>query len=410
MSENTVDEVVSTRNSNGASVARPTMNETVEASTGTTTVQSNAQEDSVREGGGRARVFKESTQKLMEALDHEQGDAVPGEEDEPAETGDPAPEGEEAAVEKDEQEEGDDLRAAAGRLEETNRALVAELEAARKTPLRDRTEREVALVDAERAYVDEGSVPALRKFLATVIGHAPDSKEVDAELSGLYADLTARELNVPLDQSQKALREAAQARLALARDKRERAESEKKAASANSGGAQQIEQASKYIDNLLVAKGSNTQSLADEFPMLMTLSEHFDGVKPGELLARAIQREFQVGTLDPKTNEYDAVRKVARQIEAHYKKGSEKISTALKPKTDTTNSGNPKKPAVANATSQEQRQKPGARTITNATASVAPGTKPKAKQEATTTTEKTRKDFKTDAAWRQHVLHKHFPG
>ena len=67
------------------------------------------------------------------------------------------------------------------------------------------------------------------------------------------------------------------------------------------------------------------------------------------------------------------------------------------------------KPKVAVEARTEQRRSTGAPTITTATASRAPSTPPKVgKQKAQTATEKTRKDFGNDAAWRKHLLDKHF--
>lgn len=426
----TQDEVVSFRTiGNQGNAPRPTQSETVDSATGRVTIDRGPSvvDETTREGGGKGRVLKESTLKLMEKLEksepasHEQGDAdddAPEAQDDPDDAdAEVAADGESAEDgDADETEEGDEdkapsevdeARASASRLEEHNRALLAELEQAKNTPARERTGHEQTLVDAYAAYVDEGSVPALRKFIGAVIGAAPDSKDVDAELTGLYADLTARELNVPLDHSHQAMREASRARLALARDKRERAESEKKPTPANTGEAAQIETASRYIDNLLVTKGQSGTSIRDEFPMLMSLAEDFDGFKPAELLARAIKREYTVGTLDPRLSEQDAIRAVARKIEQHYEAVHAKVVAAKPSKKNTTNSGDPKKPAAADKASQDKRQNHGARTITNATASVAPGTKPKMKQKAATT-EKARKDFPSDKAWREHLLSKHF--
>jgi hypothetical protein len=423
----TVDEVVSSRMPRGPS-SFPTVSETVDPSTGAVTQnRPGVEQETTREGGKTARVFKDSTLKLMEKLDkpaaHEVGDpddeageaaAVPAEAEDPDDAGLVEPGAEAAGEAGEEVVEGEPaevetLRADHARLTESNARLVAELDAAKKVPARQRTEREQALVDAEAAYTDQNSVVALRKFIGTVIGAAPDSKEVDEELTGLYADLTARELNVPLSEAQKASRDASRARLALARDKRERVESEKtKAAPTDSGEAQQIEQASRFIDNVLVTKGQNDASLAEEFPKLMTFAEDFDGFKPSELIARAVKHELQIGTMDPTLQPADMIRIVGRKIEQHYNTVVEKITKATQPKTDTTK-GASATPAAAKTASQAPRQNPGARTITNATASKAPGTAPKAKPKAAPTAEKKRSDFKTDKEWKNHLLSKHFP-
>lgn len=432
----TEDEVVSSRTAAVGPVARPTIHETIDSGGTTKTAKvAGVEEDETREGGGTGRKFKESTIKLLDALEAKpEGDtddeadpddagteadgstdaaADPDDTDDADATGDGDTEGEsgEAGEGKEAPPAVNEWEARATRTEAANVRLTAELEAARKTPKSDRTPHETELVDAYDSYVNEGSVPALRKFLGAVIGAAPDSKDVSAELAGLYADLTAQELGVPLEQSTQALREAARARLALARDKRERkTESDKKAEPVNVDEAQQIANAVPYVDNLLVTKGQSGTSIADEFPLLMSLAEHFDGMKPAEVIARAVKREITTGALDPNVTEGVAVRTVARKIEAYYDGLATKIekARASKQKPDTTKTGEKKPSPAATVKSQEQRQSTGARTITNATASVAPATPPP-KKKAVATTEKTRRDFKNDREWREHLLTKHIP-
>ncbi len=428
MSVENFEDDVSPRGAAGP-LGRKTVNESFDPETGATKVVrgKSVEEDSVREGGSKGRTLKESTLKLMAALDKPANDEGDADEDgidaldeaaavegepadaeaaEPSEEGDAGEEGE-GEAKSEATSDADEARATNARLSASNARLVAELEAARQSP-KERAAHETMLAEAYAAYVDEGSVPAFRKFIGAIVGAAPDSKEVDAELAGVYADLTARELGVPLDETQQAKRGEARARLELARDKREKkAESDKSAA--NPGEAQQIEQATKYVDNLLGLKSQSGTSIADEFPMLMTLAQDYDGFPPAEVLARAIKHEFKTGELDPQTNEMEAVRQIARKIEKHYDDVSSKIEKARAAKIkSTTQSGVPKKPAAVSE-SQEQRQKQGARTITNATASVAPGTKPKMKTQKAVVVEKARSDFKTDRAWRDHLLKAHFP-
>ena len=432
----TVDEVVSARPATrvgGGLAARPVHDENITASTGDVKVnRSGIEDESHTHSTRRERVLKESTAKLLEKFEqeaqeedadaglapHEEGDA---DEDEPAEEAadaqaddsdaDPAADDAEPAEEAEEEKApADDVVA---RLEARNRELLSELDTARKTPKVQRTERETAMMEAEAAYIDAGSIPALRKFLSVVTGAAVDSKEVDAELRGLFADLTAQELGVPLDSSQQALRDNARTRLLLARDRREKAEADKKPAVDNSADDVQMENAAKYIDNLLATKGQSGTSLVDEYPMLMELAQDFDGFKPSEVLARAIRQEIMTGTLDPtKTGDIDMIRAVAPKIEQHYERVAKRIEAARakknkKPDTTTTSSVKPK---VAVEVSKEQRQSTGARTLTNAAASRAPATPPKTTKQPTkkTTTEKSRKDFKSDAEWREHLLSKHF--
>lgn len=424
----TVDEVVSERtlSRGGALAARPVVSETLSAGTGSTKVErGGAEEESHSAGSRRTRTFKASTEALIEKFEketvapHDVGDA---DEDEPAETedetveaapdaGDPA-EADPAAEGEGEEEAPDpaaEWQTKAQTLEQRNREILGELEVARKTPKVERTERETALLAAESSYIDEGSIPALRKFLGVIVGAAPDSKEVDAELAGIFTDLTARELGVALDQNQQALRDNARTRLLLARDKREKADGNKKVEPGNGADETvQYEQAAKHVDNLLVTKGQNGSSLADEYPMLMGLAQDLDGFAPSEVLARAIRQEIMVGTIAPNTSDVDMVRTVAPKIERYYDALAKKIEAARaktkKPDTTTPSA----KPKVAVDPSKEQRQSQGARTISNATASRAPAKLPKEpRQKAAPTAEKTRKDFPTPEAWRNYLIDKH---
>lgn len=434
----TQDEVVSERApaARSALSARPVVSETVGVSGGAAkpVKGSGIEEDALSEGGRKGRTFKASTEKLLSEMDkpakptvapHDVGDADEDEPTEPEDT-DAGDDGADAAdagdvVEGEQEVEGEEpegdqapseietLKAAAARVEARNHELIVELDTARKTPKSQRTERETTLLAAEQSYIEEGTVPALRKFLSVVVGAAPDSKEVDAELAGLYIDLTAKEVGVALDQNQQSLRDNARTRLLLARDKREKADAGKKAEPGNGADeAAQYENASKYVDNLLTTKDESGKSIADTFPMLMDLAEDFDGFKPSAVLARALKREYQAGTLDPNGSETDAIRIVAQKIEKHYDAVAKKIEAARAKKTKTDTTKPSVTPKVVSAPSQEQRKSEGARTITNTTASRAPAKPPKMTKPKATTTEKTRKDFPSDGAWREHLLGKHF--
>ncbi len=384
-----------------AGTARGVIHEVVDPTTGDVTVISGkqAEVEDVGEGSAPPRRFKPSTEALLAKLEQpDEGDGGPDDPDDPDNVvegdggpNDPDDPDNAAAAGAGEGQEGEGVdETPAGeetinewqqkvtQMEAANRQLLSELDAARNTPARDRSDYEQALVDAWKSYVDEGSTVAIRKFIGAVIGAAPDSKEVAAELSGAYIDLTANEVGVPLDDSQQAKREAARARLQLARDKRERAESEKKATAGNSAEAQQIEQAGSYIDNIATTKGQNGTSYAEEFPLTFKLAERFDGMKPGKLIASAIRHEIKIGRLTGRESEDVLIRHAAREIEKHYDETLNLgLSARPQKKTDTTKSGTQTpKPA-----SKDQRQSTGAHTINNAKASVAPATPPKTKKQ-----------------------------
>lgn len=443
----TQDEVISNRtNVRGGLAARPVEDEVVSSKGGATTSARSSVEDEINEGGRRGRTFKKSTEDMLAKFDKEQDDAPTtaphdeGDADEGDDDADAAPDGAvgdgagdagddtdenngdadaqapdaEAAEGDDANEEAPDptveLRTTNETLSKRNRELLSELETARKTPRTQRGERETALVAAEDAYIEEGSVPALRKFLSVIVGAAPDSKEVDAELAGLYTDLTARELGVPLDENQKVLRDNARTRLERVRDKREKAEADKKVEPDNSVGEINYTQAAQYTDNLLNTKDQSGASVADEYPMLMNMAQDFDGYSPSEVIARAIRQEIMTGTLDPKgKQDVDMVRAVAAKIEQHYDGVAKRIEAARAKQRKPGTTAPSVKPKAASEPSKEQRQSTGARTLTNAAASRAPAKTPKVvtKQKASTA-EKTRRDFPSEAAWRDHLLNKHF--
>ena len=434
----TQDEIVSERAPSRGTASRPVVNESVDAAGAVKVSRAGVEEEQVGDGPRKGRTFKESTEKLLQKLDkapalapHEVGDADEDEPEDDAGGDDDSVDGDEtaeaaaadaagdAAGESDEEDPGEETKpdpvvewqSKYTTLEQRNRALVSELDAARKTPKAQRTPREDALVAAEAAYFDEGTIPALRKFLSVITGAAVDSKEVEAELAGLYVDLTEKEVGVPLDQNQRALRDNARTRLLLARDKREKADGSKTTEPGNGADEVQYEQAARYIDNLITTKAQNGTSLADEYPMLMTLANDFDGLTAPEVLARAIRQEAMAGTLDPKLDEVSMIRAVAPKIEAHYDAVAKRIEAARAKKNPKPDTSKPSvKPKVAAAGSTEQRQSHGARTLTNATASKAPAKPPKTTDKATEkNAPKTRKDFPNDAAFRKYLLEKNFP-
>lgn len=422
MAESVEDEVVSSRGSSRAPAQRAVVDETVTTS-GEVTVRSGAEEETVGEGGRVGRQLSDSTKKLLAKL--EAGKNADDPDDEVSETGDEtdpddvglvegaaapakapvqAATGEETTEEEPEEKapDVDEWQEKATRLERVNRELLAQNETLSKVPKAIDDPRIEALLAADQAYVDEGPVAAVRKFISVVLSAAHDSKDVEAELAGLYTDLTARDLGVPLETSHLAMREAARARLALARDKRER-KAQSEAASqkpANTGSDQVDEAAITYIDNQLTTKREGGKSFADEHPMLMAMAEHLDGVKPGKLLAKVIKQEIQVGNLDRNLPDDVLIRKAAQRIEEHYQ-GLWKKFPASQPKTDITKSGD-QKTAPAKAASNEQRQQTQARTINNASASVAPATSPKTKKIEPQVEE--RPKFKSDKERREWAL------
>lgn len=269
--------------------------------------------------------------------------------------------------------------ARAERLSQHNAKLLSELETLRARPVRgEPSAREKALDEAERMYLED-PVGAIRRLVALATGatdHA--SKDVDAELTGLYQDLTERELGVALDSAEKSKRESLRTRKLLDRDRRERAaESAKPAEPTEAPEAKQTAEMSAKIAPLLTA-GKH----AERYPLLMALSSDFDGRKPEELLWHGIKRGIQLGELDGNTPDDKLIDEVSKKIETHYQSLADKIVKARTPATSTA----PPTQATDATASKVDPPSNGVRTITNASASVAPATPPASKPAPNTET------------------------
>lgn len=281
------------------------------------------------------------------------------------------------------------------RLTTHNRKLLAEIETLKAKPSRGAmTAREKALDEAERGYI-ENPMASIRQLVATAIGSDdPKSKEVDAELTGLYQDFTERELAVALNPADKAARESARTRRMLERDKRDR-RAEAEAAQPRPAEPDPSADSVAIISGKLAA-GNH----ADKFPLLMNLSKDFDGAAPAELLWKVISHDIGSGELDPKTADEDLIAHASNKIETHYQALADKIGKARpSPSTAAQTQASP---------ATESKAEPpgnGPRTITNASASVAPATPPAKKPE--TPTEAPPK-YRNEAERRKALALKHF--
>lgn len=262
------------------------------------------------------------------------------------------------------------------RLETANRDLLTQLEQLKARPARgEPSAREKALDEAERTVLED-SIGAVRKVFATALGvEDPKHASVDKFMTWLYHDLTEHELNVPLDASIKALRESERNLALRARDKRDAAA--EAARPTQPQGDPQLATKVGIVSNLLTAQADH----ATKYPLLRGLSTDFDGMKPEELLWRELDRGFQTGEYDRNAQDVQLIDLASRKIEAHYQALADKIAKA-RPSTAT-----PTQAAVA-TDSKADPQAPGVRTITNASASVAPATTPAAKPVPTEPTKK----------------------
>lgn len=406
MPDEIVDEVVGTGVTKiGGSLRRGVIEETVSEGGGHVSrskPNGNAlaiEDDEIRDGGhGSKKPLKESTKKLLAVVDDDEPEDTDDEttvdpDDEglvekkdPDDTDDETsskkeaktddrPEEKKEDVKDEKPSDYDEIRSDRDRLADTNRQLVQDLESERKRPRNEMNERMKALDEAERTYLDD-PVKAYRQFVATVLNVKPDSKEVDEELSGFYTDLTAKELQVPLEAAHKATREAARTKQQLARDKRERlAESEANKNPSNQDTDSQKEtQASQFITRMF----NDKQELREKYPLTMQLSEQLDNLKPEVLIWKVIERDSKAGVIKVTDNDVDTVEQALKLIEAHYESVVETVSKAKTKKADTTKQAETK--SNANDSKEKTRQGQGTHTITNANASRAPSVPPVKKQ------------------------------
>jgi hypothetical protein len=408
----------------GAAAARPVINQTFSHGGDTARTESTSSpviEQKVRSGGDGGSMLSESTRKMLDNLDKygsvlapKDAPADPPAEQKaepvaatpPAETTPVAP----AATtepEKTAAQPQDDYRGISERLTNKNRELLAEIEQLKGRPSRELNATEKALQKAYSTYWDD-SVGAVRQFLAVVHGHEdPAHKDIDSELSGLYQDLTARELNVQLDPNQQAIRESARTRQILAREKRERqAEQATTAAPAETPESRQAAEHSALIGSRLSSRQDDGKIVGDAYPLTMKFAERLHGTKPEALILNILREGFKTGEFDPRENDHKLIDQAAKKIETHYQALAGMFDEARKPATST---ATPTPAADAKANQEQARNQVG-RSITNASASVAPATPP-AKQPEKTDAELPRsrkRPGETEDMRRARILKEHF--
>lgn len=340
-------------------------------------------DDAVTLNGRPGRALKASTTKLLQNIDKHgtveepeaaEGEGVPVVEPEaPAATEIPAPTPEAP-------DPTAELRTTSERLAAKNRELVAENEKLRGAGARrgEPSAREKALDEIERTYLDDPIV-AIRRLQALALGiEDHTSKDIDAELSGLIQDLTARELGVQLDDSTQAKRDAARTRQAWEREKRER-KAEADAASKPKEPAPDAQQAEhvQIVGNRLSSKQADGKTVGDAYPATMKAAERITGAKPEALVLKTIYEGFATGEFDPSHNNEKLIEQAASKIEAHYRNAYQALADVFGAAPSTAQPT----PATDAKANQETGQGHGTRTITNASASVAPATPPAKKPE-----------------------------
>lgn len=365
------------------------------------------------------REFKASTQALFDALDAKEGvtdDAKPNDTSQAAAAqgsaaSSPAvtPPAAAAATPDAEKTTADAVaehRARADRLAEHNRKLLGEVEALKKRPTKgEPSAREKALDEIERTWL-ENPVGAIQRMYALAMGvDDPKHKDVEGELAGLFKDLTEAQLGVPLDPTHKAQREAARTLRMIERERRERKSEQVAPAAVADQADPDAEQAAQM--SAFIASTLPTIKHAEKFPLVNALAEHLDGKKPAELLWAVIKHGVGTGELDPRDPNDRLIEQASRIVEDHYDKleaHHQALADRIRKARPSTSTAAPTQAADATATSADPAGQ-AVRTITNASASVAPATPPASKPPTGTAAEPT---YKSEEERRAAILAKHF--
>lgn len=284
------------------------------------------------------------------------------------------------------------------RLTEVNRKLVARLEQAERRSSAPLDERMTALLEIEHTWTTD-PYTAMRKLTALNAGikdHA--SPDVDALLSNIYTEWTGKELKMQPDPARQALIEAQRNRILMARDKREREAADKAAQDAKMSEAERTKHAeiARGIDSRLEA-----EKHADKYPLLMKYAKVIDQTSPGDLIWNSIRRDIAAGVMDPNTPDDVLINHYSKQIETHYQAHRDALSVAPA----STSTAPTTQATVPVADKPADATQPGVRTITNASASVAPAALPT----ATTPPAPDKPRKMSEEARRLALAAKHFP-
>lgn len=340
---------------------------------------------------------------------------TPASSDQPA-TGEPAKEPAaepEKPVEKPAEPAAADpkLTAELERLQAHNRKLVSELEARSGAPALDDRHKEL---DAIERMAIENPIGALERLFTLAIG-AKESKDpaVQRFLSGVYGDWTEQELKVPMDKAARAAFGTERNRHLIDRDRRERAAGETSAAEKAKAADRErnVRETVTTLDRQLTEAKHG-----EKFPHLMN-SELFDGITPGQRLFTAIAQGIAAGdwerdergnvkVSDDKLVEHYSAR-LNKELEARDQKL--RAHYAPKPTSSTatpTPASEPSKDKAADAPAKAEQA--GVRTITNASASVAPPKPPVAAAPVTAGKDDKTPTFRNEAERRLWLARKHF--
>jgi hypothetical protein len=303
-----------------------------------------------------------------------------------------------------------DLIARAARLEEHNAKLLAELETARAKPAAEPDEHTKTLHEIER-NLSSDFVGSLRKLMALHAGLKEDSPDLDQLMAGGYSEWTAKELKLQLDPAQQASIGTRRNTLLIERDKRERDAAAKAAEAKAAADAEQRSNAeyARQLDTHL-----ETVKHGEKYPLMMALAPDLDGMSPGALLRTLVQRGIKSGEIPKEWTGDKLTEHYSNKIEAHYQKHIERIEAVkakAKPAAPPTSTA--PQAQASDSTTDNKAGAPsntGARTITNASASVAPASPPAATPSAPTPAgPPKRKAGESEHAFRRRAAAHFFP-
>jgi len=184
----------------------------------------------------------------------------------------------------------------------------------------------------------------------------------------------------------------------LERDKRERKASTEQSAAPTQGG--EDPQVTGAITE--IASHIKANDFGSKFPLLMQHATRFDGMPPERLVWRLIERGLASGEVPRDATNDRLIQYAADVAENHYRGLRDALAGTAQPQPSPAPST--ATPAQASAPATDPKAQPsgqGPRTITNASASVAPASPP-----ATTTapTEQPKPKYRSEKARREAIL------
>lgn len=283
------------------------------------------------------------------------------------------------------------------RLAEHNRKLASENETLRASNgKRTLTAREKSIDEAVQMWVED-PIGAMRRIAAASLDiDDPAHADIDKQLTWAYHDMTERELSVPLDPAIKATRESERTRLML---KRERRPAE--VAPAEPAADRMFAEHARLVGDHMTATKH-----ADEYPLLAKLARDFQGMDANEAVLREIRRGFQTGEYNHKDDDAPLIAAASRALETKYQALAEKFDKA-RPQPSTA-APTPAPDVKASQQPLAAGHSHGPRTLTTASASVAPATPPAKRTEQPTETPAEKPKFRNEKERRKALAAKHF--